>query len=188
MGQTGFNLYSPTTAFFAAPRVRRWPTRGAPTVAVQATFESKGLKAGFHSIGSRVETKRFQARDILLSLFQAMGQLQLSLYSPAEPAVVEAVAGRFLPQHVVVAHQRREARARLGQARQVLRACRGGIHGWESDLHTIGVDVRVGACEGLFQGKKADDELEKPKTKDRKRLGRTGGGTATVSLLRLVHE
>ncbi len=29
--------------------------------AVQVAFESKGLKPGFHFIGSRVETRRFQA-------------------------------------------------------------------------------------------------------------------------------
>jgi hypothetical protein len=31
-------------------------------VAVQVAFESIGLKPGFHFIGSRVETRRFQAR------------------------------------------------------------------------------------------------------------------------------
>jgi hypothetical protein len=30
-------------------------------VAVQVAFESKGLKPGYHFIGSRVETRRFQA-------------------------------------------------------------------------------------------------------------------------------
>jgi hypothetical protein len=33
----------------------------APGVAVQVAFESKGLKPVFHFIGSRVETRRFQA-------------------------------------------------------------------------------------------------------------------------------
>jgi hypothetical protein len=41
-------------------------------VAVQVEFESKRLKPGFHFIGSRVETRRFQA----------MGQLKSTCYSP----------------------------------------------------------------------------------------------------------
>lgn len=40
--------------------------------------------------------------------------------SAPEPAVVEAVAARFLPQYVVVAHQSREAPTRLGQIREIL--------------------------------------------------------------------
>ena len=34
-------------------------------VAVQVAFESKGLKPGYHVTGSRVETRRFQARGEL---------------------------------------------------------------------------------------------------------------------------
>jgi hypothetical protein len=44
-------------------------------VAVQAAFESKGLKPVFHFSGSRVETGRFQA-------IYYMGQLDFNLYRP----------------------------------------------------------------------------------------------------------